>query len=62
MLIVIPLTAIFQRLKPKDKGLLPDGEDSWPAKGNGQGKEHLIQNALVVDEAWLQRIGLWEEQ
>ena len=52
MMIVIPLTAIFQRLRPEDKGLLPDGEDSWPVRDERQGKEALIQNALIVNKDW----------
>jgi len=51
IMVVIPLTVIFQRSKPEDKGLLPDGEDSWPAQGDRQA-EDLIQNDLVVDKDW----------
>lgn len=52
MIIVIPLTVIFQRSRPEDKGLLPDGEDSWPARGEKHEKEDLSQNGLVVDKQW----------
>ena len=52
MLIVIPLTAIFQRSRPEDKGLLPDGKDFLPPVGDGRANKEVIQDALVVDKEW----------
>lgn len=52
MIIVTPLTAIFQRLGPENKGLLPDGEDSWSEQCEGHAKGNLIQNDLIVDKEW----------
>jgi len=52
MLIVIPLTAIFQRSRPEDKGLLPDGKDFLPPVGDGRANKEGIQDALVVDKEW----------
>jgi len=51
IMVVVPLTAIFQRFRPEDKGLLPYGEGSLLTDDDSKGKESL-QNGLVVDKEW----------
>ncbi len=52
ILIVTPITAIFQRSRPEDKGLLPDGEDFLPPVGDGQANKEVSHDDLVVDKEW----------
>lgn len=52
---VVPvLAAIFQRHRPQELGLLPDGElrDSRP---NGTRAERIRENVLIVDKEWASR-------
>jgi MFS family permease len=49
---LVPLIVIFQRLDPKEKGLLPDGE---PKKTSIEGANRITVEALVVDERWASR-------
>jgi MFS family permease len=52
ILIAIPLTAIFQRSKPEDKGLLPDAEGFLAKGSDSQANREVTLNALVVDKEW----------
>ncbi len=47
--IVIPLVVLFQRHRPQDSGLLPDGASSAEGKGT---KIAVAAEALVVDKKW----------
>lgn len=47
---IVPLIAIFQRLDPQDKGLLPDGE--VPEVTAGQARVTTTE-ALVADRKWV---------
>ncbi len=49
-LAIAPVIAIFQRLEPKDKGLLPDGETAESLKMTT--KRTPGSESLVVDEKW----------
>ncbi len=44
-----PLIAIFQRLDPREKGLLPDGE---PLAATARQTDVVTAEALVVDKKW----------
>jgi MFS family permease len=44
-----PLIGIFQRLDPRDKGLLPDGE---PQSTAGERVNAVNADALVIDKQW----------
>lgn len=46
---ITPVIAIFQRLDPRDKGLLPDGEPREARLPNAQA---VRAEALVVDKKW----------
>ena len=49
--VLIPLVLIFQRRKPADLGLHPDGDQDDPANGNGGGNGN--QPSGIVDQAWV---------
>jgi len=46
---IVPLIAIFQRLNPQDKGLLPDGE---AAEVTARQTRATTAEALIVDREW----------
>lgn len=50
-IIVIPLVAIFQRHRPQDMGLQPDGVEPEDAQGK-TAKKAIPVEALVVDKKW----------
>lgn len=47
--IVGPLVLIFQRLKPEEKGLLPDGV---PRRGQGASEQYELKGSQVRDIRW----------
>jgi MFS family permease len=49
--VIVPLNIIFQRHRPEDLGLLPDGDKAGEAGGGQQGG--LAQRA-IVDRAWVE--------
>ena len=49
ILVIAPLAIIFQRQRPQDMGLLPDGESSEPA---AVARSRARAAAAVVDEKW----------
>ena len=51
VLVLVPLNAIFQRRKPEDLGLLPDG-DNLPDTAIGAAQKKLDE-ARIVDHAWV---------
>lgn len=55
ILLVVPvLTFTFHRHRPRDLGLLPDGEKQGPQHGQGRA-EQTRPDALVVDREWVER-------
>lgn len=46
-LMVVPMNALFQRHRPQDMGLLPDGDSQEEGA-----RSRLAADALVVDRAW----------
>jgi len=49
--VIVPLNIIFQRHRPEDLGLLPDGDKAGEAEGGQNGD--LAQRA-IVDRAWVE--------
>ena len=51
IVVLVPLNAMFQRRKPHDLGLLPDGDDT-PDTDRGA-VQKKFENARIVDAAWV---------
>jgi MFS family permease len=55
LVVLVPLNVIFQRHKPEDLGLLPDGDDLFDlaAQQNGGGDGAVAVDPAVVDRQWV---------
>ena len=52
LVVLVPLNVVFQRRRPRDLGLRPDGTMSTPEEENKIGAQAELEDMRIVDKVW----------